>query len=277
MLKKCLSTSLRTVSLAEVDAYICLGGDVNRVYRKMTLLGEASRKGSSEVVSRLLEEGAKVELCDSNECSPLYLAASHGHIEVVKRLIAAGSSIDKRNNGGFTPLISALKNNRNTCAKLLLKAGASVNIACPATSGGTQISLLAYILFAKGDWDMANTLLIAGIQPTKYMAPLGFILLNEPTVPFELIRKFVYAGFDVIVDGWLDLMERKGDQVTDLQRKLFALLQYEQKNAPSLQRLSRTIIRAALSTPPQGQYLLDKVDELPLPKDLQHYLKLDYL
>lgn len=278
-LKRSLTGCIKQLSWPQIEHYLTLGGDLNKVLHKTTLLCEASRKGHFETAEKLLEAGADVNVVDTNGCSPLYIAASHGDVALVKHLISAGAHVDQKNQSGFTPLVSALQNSHNDCASVLIENGACVNTDRPKNSYGATVSLLTYILFAKGDWDMAEALLKAGIKPTKFIPPLGFILLEDPTTPVPLIEKFVYAGFDVQVKGWVDLATRRGSELTDTQRELVDLIEKDRKSVPHLQRLCRTVIRNCLtqSITTPNVHISRKIDGLPIPLEVMKYLKLEYL
>ena len=270
---------MKCLSLQEVQRFITLGGKINKLYHKTTLLCEASRKGDLEVTKKLLSIGADVNMPDIHGCSPIFLAASHGHKAVMELLLKKGAEVNVKNTNGFTPLVSTIQNSHNECAKILIENGACVNIDRPKNIFGAKVSLLTYILFAKGDWEMADYLLKAGIRPTKFIPPLGFILLEDPTTPMSLIKKFVYAGFDVHMSGWVDLIQRRGDELTDSQKQLVELLEHEQKNAPSLQRLCRTVIRSELSKEhfESNLHMFRKIEQLPLPLEVMRYVKLEHL
>ena len=57
----------------------------------------ASRNGHTEIVRRLIEAGAKVNIKDDDGDTPLLLAARSGSAEVVQLLIEAGADVTVRN------------------------------------------------------------------------------------------------------------------------------------------------------------------------------------
>ena len=253
------------------------GGDVNLMCKGTTLLCEASRHGNSDGVQYLLDHGANPDLCDMTLCSPIYLAASHGRLTILQMLVEAGADLNKRNQNGFTALVSAIQNGHDDCALQLIDAGAEVNISRPNTLG-VDLPLLSYILFAKGDTKMAEKVLKAGTMPYKFMEPLGFILLEDSQLPLSYVQHLIAAGFEVYCDGWVEMMKRRGDkEISPVQKDLLDMLEYEHKNAPSLQRLSRVAVRTSLILHATRTHMRKKIEALPLPVELKKYVALDYL
>jgi ankyrin repeat protein len=66
--------------------------------------------GHCDVVKGLLSSGAKINLCDINGQSPLFLASKSGHCDVVKCLLSSGADINLCDRNGQSPLsIASLK------------------------------------------------------------------------------------------------------------------------------------------------------------------------
>ncbi|WP_366516366.1 ankyrin repeat domain-containing protein [unidentified bacterial endosymbiont] len=70
-------------------------------------MGGTARHGHTEIVGRLIENGAKVDLQNSQNESPLFWAARHGHTEIVVRLIENGAKVDLQNSQNESPLFWA--------------------------------------------------------------------------------------------------------------------------------------------------------------------------
>jgi len=90
----------------------------------LTPLAIAAAEGRTEMVSWLLEQGAKLE-GSGGANSPLILAASRGHAAIVQRLLAAGAQANTTGDRGNTALMVATRQGQAAVVKLLLAAGAS--------------------------------------------------------------------------------------------------------------------------------------------------------
>lgn len=64
---------------------------------------EAAGKGSLDEVDRLLRAGVSPNAARFN-VTPLVAAAEHGHVEVIQRLIDAGADVNLRDQQGMTAL-----------------------------------------------------------------------------------------------------------------------------------------------------------------------------
>ncbi len=69
-----------------------------------TLLHEASRNGSSEIVEKLISLGADLEAEDDFGYTPLFTAVAHKNIPVIKTLYTKGANIHKKIKSGETAL-----------------------------------------------------------------------------------------------------------------------------------------------------------------------------
>lgn len=101
--------------------------DLNKATKdKRTVLYDAIVSGHKEVVSLLIQRGAKVNISDSSGKTPLHFAAIHYRIEIGKALIDEGAKIDAEDKDGNTPLSDAVfySNGKVEFIKLLLNHGA---------------------------------------------------------------------------------------------------------------------------------------------------------
>lgn len=90
-------------------------------------LHTAVQKRQRAAVSRLIKEGADVNLTTKESISPLAVAAILGYDEIATDLINAGANVDGQSGFGITPLGYTAGWNRPTIAAALIKAGANVN------------------------------------------------------------------------------------------------------------------------------------------------------
>ncbi len=73
-----------------------------------TALLYAAREGHGDVVTRLLDAGAKLELADADGVTPLLMAILNGQLDVARLLIARGANIKVSDWYGRTPLFAAV-------------------------------------------------------------------------------------------------------------------------------------------------------------------------
>jgi ankyrin repeat protein len=82
----------------------------------------------SELVKRLVEEGADINVKDNNQWTALLLATLNGNQEIAGFLIEKGADIDAKTEEGDTALILALKYHYFQIASYLIAGGADINI-----------------------------------------------------------------------------------------------------------------------------------------------------
>ena len=104
----------------------------------------------------LLNKGAKVNLCDEQGSSPLYVACIKGHDSTAQLLLNYGADVNLCKKTGATPLYVACKNGHDSTVQLLLNNGADVNL-CDKT-GASPL----YTAFRKGHDSIMQLLLNNG-------------------------------------------------------------------------------------------------------------------
>ncbi|KAJ3282179.1 hypothetical protein HDU79_010109 [Rhizoclosmatium sp. JEL0117] len=106
-----------------------------------TPLSLAAEKGNIEAVKALLRCGANIEAKDNDRSTPLIHASSQGHTEIVEILLECGANIEFQNRLGYSALAyAALKGNFQT-VNLLLNCGASIEST--NSNGDTPATLAA--------------------------------------------------------------------------------------------------------------------------------------
>ena len=90
-----------------------------------------------KIVHLLLKKGAKVDIRDVYDLTPLSWAAYHGHSDVAKLLLDHGaengckaSDLETKGREGRTPLMIAAMHGNMSATKLLLDRGAMVDARC---------------------------------------------------------------------------------------------------------------------------------------------------
>ncbi|WP_213740880.1 ankyrin repeat domain-containing protein [Bradyrhizobium sp. dw_411] len=96
----------------------------------------------SELVSKLLDQGASVDARDRLGARPLSHAAKSGHPKMVDLLLARGAPIDARNLAGATALYFAAEGSHISIAQRLIERGADVNLT--GRSGISPVAAAAY-------------------------------------------------------------------------------------------------------------------------------------
>jgi ankyrin repeat protein len=123
----------------DVEKLLNKGVDVDAVVKEdsWTALIWASRKGHTDIVELLLNNGANVNLAPYSGVSALHLASKYGHKQIVELLLNKGADVNAETSGKFTALILASEQGNIDIVKLLLDNGADVN--AKTTSGRTAL------------------------------------------------------------------------------------------------------------------------------------------
>ncbi len=120
-------------------------------------LHEAAYAGNLEEVTRLLEEGAAVDVRDLEGRTPLMWASFNGHTAVDALLLENGAAINAREVNGRTALMYASSGPFAETVELLLEKGAEVNTQGTA-EGFTALMTAA----AEGQVEVVRLLLAYG-------------------------------------------------------------------------------------------------------------------
>lgn len=97
--------------------------------------------GHTEVVRRLLDHGAAIDIVATNGSAlrPLNSAVAGGHTETVALLLERGADHEARQAGGFTPLMGAAAGGHEAIARRLLDHG--VDATETSDDGRTPVDL----------------------------------------------------------------------------------------------------------------------------------------
>ncbi|MEI9925113.1 MAG: ankyrin repeat domain-containing protein [Bradyrhizobium sp.] len=96
----------------------------------------------TELVPKLLDQGASVDARDRLGARPLSHAARSGHPKMVEILLERGAPIDARNLAGATALYFAAEGSHILIAQRLIERGADVNLT--GRSGISPVAAAAY-------------------------------------------------------------------------------------------------------------------------------------
>jgi len=61
-----------------------------------------------EIILKVLDRGARVDIADNEGCTSFHTATTKGHVKAVRELLNRGAKVDISNRERFTPLYSAV-------------------------------------------------------------------------------------------------------------------------------------------------------------------------
>lgn len=131
----------------------------------MSALMAAASNGSTAIVQRVLDAGAKVNMRNSDGVTALMHSAVLSHVEVVNQLLASGADLHATDNDGFDALVAAATGGSAAVSRLLIAKGLDVNVM--AGSGGAPLMIAA----KAGATECVSVLLEAGAQVDARAAP----------------------------------------------------------------------------------------------------------
>lgn len=89
----------------------------------------ATLHSSKQVIEKLLDHGADIDVLDEQHRTPLHFAVVANRTPVVRFLISRGANLDIQSSSGRTPLLEAVINESYTIAEILIKSGANLELA----------------------------------------------------------------------------------------------------------------------------------------------------
>ena len=117
-------------NIHEVKRLLQADGDINAKYRtgdKCSILHNAAKSGSLEIIKYLFEHGADVNYKKKGGESVLHYAAKFGSLEIVKYLVEHGADVNCKNKRNKSVLHNAAKSGSLEIVKYLVEHGADVN------------------------------------------------------------------------------------------------------------------------------------------------------
>ncbi len=181
--------------MAKVRGLLAAGADANEKVRGEYPLNVAATFGPAEMVTVLLEAGAKLEQPSRDGLRPLHSAAIAGRAAIVALLLQKGAAVDAKDKKGRSPLVSfaAFAVKDNEIAGMLLAAGADPNI-----EDENQEAALNYAVFS--DNVELGQLLIAAHADINHGNDTGEPPISSATqhaMHPEFARMLIAAGADV--------------------------------------------------------------------------------
>lgn len=92
------------------------------------ILFRASQLGRTELMQRVLEDGAEATYTNHHGETPLHAAAAYGHMTAAQMLISKGADTNARTVKNWTPLHNAARFGHSRVATYLVHHGAKVNM-----------------------------------------------------------------------------------------------------------------------------------------------------
>jgi hypothetical protein len=121
----------------------------------------AAKNGDLATVHDLVTGGVDVDVKDSHDQTPLFLAALNDHKPVVEFLLAMGADPDAKNIHNLTPIFAACEKNNYSIVNLLILNNANVN--AKSKENITPLHIATW----KGDIGIVSLLLNAGADPSE--------------------------------------------------------------------------------------------------------------
>jgi ankyrin repeat protein len=151
-----------------------------------TCLTRAAMRGHEDVVRLLLEHGTSVDVRVSDGSTALHLAAHNGSVAVIKLLIEYGIEVDARSNIGTTALHEAVIRQHLDAARALLEAGADTDATTTESMRQNREDMLDLITIAMEQDSYASR----EVQDAIGKTPLYIAAdTNQPTMARLLIAQ----------------------------------------------------------------------------------------
>ena len=151
---------MRVRHLVVVALVLCAAGlpPAARAQSGERRLVDAARRGDTDVVRGLLEQGVGADAALADGTTALHWASYRDDGTSVELLIRAGAPVNAANDLGATPLWSASENGSAAMVRRLLKAGADPNVVLLAGES------LVMVASRSGNPDVVEQLLVHGAE-----------------------------------------------------------------------------------------------------------------
>lgn len=180
-----------------VVLFTAINGGAHAATNEAEQLLEASAKGDTQIVVRLLAQGVPVDVRDEQGNTPLLLATDRNHLEVARALINASADVNAKNRIHDSAYLLAGAQGRLDILSLTLSHGA--DLKSTNRYGGTALIPAC----ERGHVEVVKTLLQAGVDP-NHINNLGWtglleaILLSNGGPPHQaIVALLIASGADV--------------------------------------------------------------------------------
>eukprot|EP00942_MAST-04A_sp_MAST-4A-sp1_P007975 g7975.t1 len=161
-----------------------------------TALVRAVRKGHTDVVQLLVENGASMTIKKKSGDTVVHLAVSWNYLHIVKIFVEHGAQLDVQNDHGDTPLHTAVEEGRREMVEILIGRGANMDL--PTFTGETPLHYAAY----EGKYAIAKLLIEKGCNYTLKNAsgktPLDEALEKDNQMVVEVLEEASATSFNAI-------------------------------------------------------------------------------
>ncbi|CAG2209586.1 uncharacterized protein LOC143072438 [Mytilus galloprovincialis] len=257
--------------------------DVPSVKDSTTPMLAAVSLNHVEITEILIRAGAKINMTDRNDCTPLYKAAFHGRPILLDILLKAGADINKCDKAGQTPLYICVQNaivhSSYRAVERLLSGGASLQLSDNA--GKSPLHVAAHWKLK----DMIKILLRADTDVNKLdnkgRTPLYVCVSSLSTGLYKEDLKYQVPCIKVLYSAGCDMLNLtdwikwKGPGIPEeLMADDPAFLEWYKNNMNSphsLANLSRLVIQKRLYQH-RKRNIVQLVPKLPVPCKVKTYL-----
>ncbi|MCB1157831.1 MAG: ankyrin repeat domain-containing protein [Leptospiraceae bacterium] len=179
-----------------IDLLIEKGVDINYLSLYGSPLHVAVKRGSKNLVKRLLEKEANPDRRDSEGFTPLMLAAKLGKEEILQLLLSKGASRERLNPfTGMSALHYACLNGHEKTVALLIEKGSSVNRQVPGNHSKYSGYTPLHFASISGNVKTVQHLLNSGVLPFEEDAEGNTALHiaasgHDPVILKLLLKRF---------------------------------------------------------------------------------------
>nr|XP_053653662.1 ankyrin-1-like [Cherax quadricarinatus] len=275
-----LHQAIVTGDMGEVVRLAESGVDLGCPVRGTTALSLAVYRGDLHAVRTLARAGAPLDRRSKDHLerleTPIISAIRLGHREIFEELVDRGARLDLRDFYNQTPLWFAVKEQRLAFVRILLKSGAPIDFTRAAEN---PLNIAMQFLGYRGRREMALELVAAGVPLTledyKGHSPLYWAMKH---IDIEFFRLLIEAGAPLREYDWLAPPHLPWTWQED--SDLVEWLTEESKTPPPLKRQCRTMIYATLRLQHKTDVrplvqALTLGPQQPLPLPIMSYLLLE--
>lgn len=175
-----------------VEAIINAGADLDMYDRiGYTIFIHAIEENNESIIRLLIEKNVNINIVSkySND-SPLLIACKEENLQLVQRLIDLGANIELQNDRMINPLLNVVQSGNLNQLSLLIKKNANINVK----NNDGMTPLLLSVLY--GHNDLVNVLIDAGadLDAQEYDDLYSALMIACNNGNLEIVKKLINAG-----------------------------------------------------------------------------------